>query len=365
MNVAILGAGHGGNAMAADLTLTGHQVRLAALPDHASNIHITRALGGIFLEGKTASGIEPGLARIHTITTDIAEALDGAQVVLVVVPAFAQRGYMKEMVKYAQKGQIVVFNPGKFASMEFHKMMKEAGREGEVTIGETNTLLYAAKIQGPGHVKIKAVKSELQFAAFPSNRTALALMTLYELFSQYAPCQNVLQTSLDDIGMTLHPVTTLMNASRIEQMGPYRNSHYDITPSVGRTIEAVDRERISVARALHCEALSFLETYDLIYGIRGKNAYETVMTVDAYKIQFSPDNLNHRYISEEIPYSLVPTASIARVAGIKTPGIDCIIQLGSMANGIDYRECGRNLVSMGIDARDIQGLIRYVTTGNQ
>ena len=365
MNVAILGAGHGGNAMAADLTLSGHQVRLAALPDHASNIHITRALGGIFLEGKSASGNKPGLAKIHTITTDVAQALDGAKVVMVIVPAFAQKGYMKELVKHARKGQIVVFNPGKFASLEFYHMMREAGREGEVTIGETTTLLYAAKIKGPGHVRIKAVKSELYFAAFPSIHTARALMTLYELFEQFSPAQNVLQTSLDDIGMTLHPITTLMNSSRIEQMGPYRNAHYDITPSVGRVIEQVDEERIKVSRALHCEALSFLETYDLIYGIRGKTAYETVMTVDAYKIQMSPDSLHHRYVSEEIPFSLVPTAQIARIAGIETPGIDCIIQLGAMANGINYRQTGRNLESMGIRARDIQELIRYVTTGKQ
>jgi opine dehydrogenase len=363
MKVAILGAGHGGNAMAADLSLAGHHVRLAAVPEHSSNLTVIKAFGGVFLEGITSSGLEPGFARLDVITTDVGEAVQGADVVMVVVPAFAQERYMDELVKWAEPGQIIVFNPGKFASLVFHKKMQEAGRENEVTIGETMSLLYAAKMKGPGHVRIKAVKSDLYFAAFPSIQTASALMTLFDLFRQFIPAQNVLQTSLDDIGMTLHPITTLMNSSRIEQMGPYRNAHYDITPSVGRVIEAVDGERMAIARALHCEALSFLETYDLMYGIRKPSAYETVMTVDAYNIQMSPDSLGHRYVTEEIPFSLVPASSIASLAGIATPGIDCIIQLGSMANGIDYRSTGRNLESMGISCRDSRELIRLVTAG--
>jgi opine dehydrogenase len=349
--------------MAADLTLAGHEVRLAALPDHASNIHTAKAIGGIYLEGKTSSGVEPGMARIATITTNVAQAVDGAAVVIVVVPAFAQAGYMEALTRHAQKGQVVVFHPGKFAPLEFRRRMREAGREGDVTIGETTTMLYAAKINGPGHVRIKAVKSEVYFAAFPSIETAGALMTLYDLFPQFTPAQNILQTSLDDIGMVLHPITTLLNSSRIEQMGPYRNAFYDITPSVSRVMERVDEERVRIAREFGCEAPSLLETYEMIYGIRGKTPYEAIRGVDAYKTQMAPDSLMHRYVSEEIPYSLVPTAAIARIAGIATPGIDCIIQLGAMANGIDYWSQGRNLDSMGIHARDIPGVLQYVTTG--
>ena len=364
MKVTILGAGHGGQAMAADLKVSGHEVRFAAVPEHSSKLLIVKAFGGIFLEGLTSSGKEPGFVELDMITTDVAEAIKGAEVIMVVVPAFAQRAYMDILVEYGEKGQVVVFNPGKFASLEFAKMMKDAGREGEMTIAETTTLLYAAKIFGAGHVRIKAVKNELYFATFPSIKTGPTLWKLTDLFQQYVPAQNVLQASLDDIGMTLHPITTLMNSSRIEQMGPYRNSHYDVTPSVGRVIESVDNERLELAKFLKLEALSFLETYDFIYGIKGKNAYEVLMSVDAYKIQFSPDNLQHRYVSEEIPYSLVPTAEIAMLAGMKTPGMDSIIQLASMANGTDYRKTGRNLETLGLKDMSLEDLMRYVTYGS-
>ena len=362
MKVAILGAGHGGQAMAADLTLGGHEVRFAAVPAHAANLNILKAFGGIYLEGVTSSGKPPGFAKIALMTTDVAEAVKGAKVVMVVIPAFGQECYMQELIRCAEPGQIIVFNPGKFASLLFARMLREAGRD-DLTIGETGILIYAAKMKGLGHVRIKAVKSDVYFAAFPSVKTAPTLLTLMDLFYQLVPAYNVVQTSVDDVAITLHPITTLMNASRIEQMGPYRNAHYDITPSVGRVIEAVDAERIAVSKMFRYETLSFLEMYDMMYKVKGKSAYEVVMNVEAYNIQMSPENLQHRYITEELPYVLVPLSALARAAGIKTPGIDCIVQLGSMANGVDYWKTGRTLEKLGLNGLSIPDLIRYVTYG--
>jgi len=80
MKVAILGAGHGGQAMAGDLTLGGHEVRLAAVPGHSANLKLLEAFGGIVVEGVTATGAPPGFARPAMITTDVATAIRCAEV---------------------------------------------------------------------------------------------------------------------------------------------------------------------------------------------------------------------------------------------------------------------------------------------
>ncbi len=363
MKVAVLGAGHGGQAMAADLTLSGHSVRLAAIPEHANNIAIIRAFGGIFLEGTASSGVPAGFAKIQMITDDVPAAIKGAEIVMVVVPAFAQEPYMRILLECAEPGQLVVFNPGKFASLEFGRMLWEAGRLGEVKVGETDTLIYAARMSGAGHNRILGVKSAVYYAAFPSVETAATLYSLMDLYPQFAPAKNVLQTSVDDIAMTLHPITTLMNASRIEQIGPYRNPHYGITPSLGRVIQAVDNERYELSKKLRYETMSFLEAYERDYGVKGKSVDEVILNVPAYKSMASPDSLNHRYITEEVPYGLVPVAALARIAGIAAPGTDCIIRLACMANGVDYWAMGRSLDAMGLSGLDISGLIKYVTHG--
>lgn len=363
MKIAVLGAGHGGQAMAADLTISGHEVRFAAIAEHSKNLTVIKAFGGIYVEGVTSSGKPPGFAKIDMITTDVAAAINGAEVIMVVVPAFGQEIYMREIINHGEKGQIVVFNPGKFASLYFARLLKNAGRYGDFIISETDNLIYAAKMSGPGHVRIKACKTDLYYAAFPSVDTALGLSKLLYLFPQFTPAKNVLQTSIDDTGITLHVITTLMNTSRIEQMGPYRNSHYDITPSIGKVITKVDEERLLVSKTLRYETMSFCESFEMCYGVKGKNAYDVIMSVQAYNVQTSPDGLKHRYISEEVPFGLVPIASIARIAGIKTPGIDCFIQLASMANEIDYWSDGRSAETMDIEDFDISRLVKYVTYG--
>lgn len=270
MKVTILGAGHGGIAMAGDLTLAGHEVRLAAVEQHSSNLQLLQAFGGIVVEGMTSSGAPVGFAKPAMMTTDVSAAIRGAEVVMVIVPAYAQGPYMQALVEQGEAGQIVVFNPGKFGALLFAQMLKEAGRRDDFLIGETSSFLFAAKTRGLGHVNIKAVKKELPFAALPTQRTFEALWRLGELYPQLSPTLGVLQTSIDDPGMIVHPITTLMNMSRIEQMGPYRNAHYDATPSVGRIMEAVDAQRVEVARKLCMETCTFLESAEVMYKVKAK-----------------------------------------------------------------------------------------------
>lgn len=56
----------------------------------------------------------------------------------------------------------------------------------------------------------------MPFAALPSMRTAEALMTLTDMYAQMSPSLSIFQTSINAPGIILHPITTLMNMSRIE-----------------------------------------------------------------------------------------------------------------------------------------------------
>mgnify|MGYP003325996687 CR=1 FL=1 len=77
--VAILGAGHGGCAAAADLTSRGHHLRLHARSEERLKPLLER--GGI-----EARGIVEGFVSLDSLTTDIKEAISGTDVVMLVVP---------------------------------------------------------------------------------------------------------------------------------------------------------------------------------------------------------------------------------------------------------------------------------------
>jgi opine dehydrogenase len=350
--------------MAADLSLAGHEVRLAAVPEHSANLQLLQAFGGIMVEGVTSSGAPPGFARPAAMTTDVAAAIRGARVVMVVVPAFAQDAYMRLLIEHGEKGQLVVFNPGKFGALCFAKMLHEAGRFNDFLIGETSSFIFAARTKGLGHVNIMAVKSELPYAALPANRTCEALMTLMDLYPQLSPSMGVLQTSIDAPGLIIHPITTLMNMSRIEQIGPYRTSHYDLTPSVGRVMEGVDRQRMEVARLLCHETYSFMDIMQVLYKVKGESAYDVMYQIGAHNVLMAPDSLRHRYVTEDIPYGLVTVASIGRGIGVEVSSIEAIVNIACMANGEDYWASGRTAEKLGIAGLDAKALVRYGITGN-
>lgn len=349
MKIAVLGSGHGGVAMSADLALSGFDVSLGAVEEHSTNIKLIRSMGGIRVERWTAEGKINQFAQPSAVTEDIPSVLKDADIIMAVLPAFAQGVYTDLIIKYGKKGAVVVFPCGGFAALDFYAKLKQNNMQDNFTSCETSSFVYTTKVTGAAKVLIKSVKDNVSFAAAPAEKTDDALLKVNTVYPQFKKAHNVWQTSFSNPSALLHTVPTLMNMSRIELMGPYRYSHYDITPSIARIMEAMDKERLEIAQNLYPNPPSFLETMCKIYNLNCSSIYEVIKSIHAYSVQFSPDNMQHRYITEDIPYSLVPIATIGRKLGIKTPAIDSIINIASLANGEDYWITGRTAEKMGFE----------------
>lgn len=357
MRIAILGAGNAGQAFAGGLTLSGHRVHLAAVPGHDTQIKVIRSFGGLMVEGATSANKPGGFARIDRVDTDVATAIRNAEVSFIVVPAFAQDTYFELVANCAPDDQIVVIQPGKFGALRLAQVMREHGRDPHsILITETDTFLYAAKIHGLDRIWLRGLKRQLPLAALPAVRTQEAIDRLAAVHSQYVPAENVLATSTGDAAYPLHPVTTLLDLSRLEAMGPYRTRSYSISPQVGRMVEAVDAERCEVARALGLHPRTFLEQAADLYGLTGETVYEALMSSTIHVDQMTPRDARHRYVTEEVPNGLVPLSEIGSLLGVPTPNIDAIISLASTVNGTDYRAEGRHLDALGLGGKDLAAI---------
>ena len=100
-SVAVLGAGHGGCAAAADLGKRGYSVRLHAR--NAERLAPLRAQDGI-----EARGIVQGLIPIDLLTTDVGEAVGGADLIMLVVPSVAHGYYARALAPLLDGGQITL-----------------------------------------------------------------------------------------------------------------------------------------------------------------------------------------------------------------------------------------------------------------
>ena len=109
LKFAIVGAGHGGKAMAAHLALKGFEVNLFnRTPEH---IAVIKARGGIELE--SYEGGPHGFGELNIVTSDIQEAVEAADVIMVVVPSSAHAKIARTAAPYLKDGQIVVLHPGR------------------------------------------------------------------------------------------------------------------------------------------------------------------------------------------------------------------------------------------------------------
>ena len=361
LQITIIGAGHGGKAMAADLAIRGYAVRLYNRT--YEHIQTIAARGGIELALET--GYQE-LGPIHTVTDDMARALDGARLIMVVIPASGHRDIAEACAPHLVDGQIVVLNPGRTGgALEFRHVLAEAGCTAEIIIAETETFLFASRSNGPAQAQIFRRKNTVPLAALPSTHTQTVLDVLQEVYPQFIAAQNVLHTSLNNMGAVFHPALVLLNAGWIEATGGDFEFYIDgVTPSTALILERLDRERVTVATAMGIRAQTACEWLSRAYSAYGNNLFEAMHDNPGYKGITAPRTLRHRYIFEDVPYSLVPIAELGRRFGVDVWGMESMIQLACVIDGTDYRHRGRTLERMGLVGLSLPEIARLVETGS-
>ncbi|MGD9029942.1 MAG: NAD(P)-binding domain-containing protein, partial [Anaerolineae bacterium] len=208
--IAILGAGNGAQAMAGHLSLQGVPVRL--YNRFEEEIVALREQGGVTVEG----AIE-GFGPLGLVTTEQAPVVSWADILMVVVPAFAHRFIAETCARHLRDGQIVVLHPGRTGgALEFFNALRERGVRARVTVAEAQSLVYACRLLGPSRVQITGIKRQIRLAAFPATETNRVVEAVRPWYPQFEPAVNVLETSLDNIGAVFHPATMVLNANRIE-----------------------------------------------------------------------------------------------------------------------------------------------------
>ncbi|CDZ75554.1 putative NAD/nadp octopine/nopaline dehydrogenase [Peptoniphilus sp. ING2-D1G] len=342
--IAIIGAGNGGFALAAHLSSMGACVNLYDLyPQYIEGIKNSKEITLILNKEKS-------IQRINNATSNIREAIEGAELIMVVTPAFTHKQIAKEIAPFLSEDQKIVLNPGRTAgAVNFLEELKINGCSAEVIIGEAQTLIYSCRKLDNTSVEIFEIKKQVDIGVIPINRTDELLNVINEYFSQFVAVSNTLVTSLSNIGSMFHPLPVLLNLGWVENKN-YNFKHYweGISPSVAKMIETLDRERIGVAQAYGIKILDTKEWLKKSYSVRGDDLYELLQSNNAYKEILAPTSIDTRYLLEDVPTGLVPISELGRIIKVPTPNIDATIILASSLYDKDFIEEGRNLKKLNL-----------------
>jgi len=350
---AVLGAGNGGQALAAILKKMAHEVRL--WNRSLEKLQNIRKYNGINVSGQMMFH-----ANIDCLSVDVSEAIKNAKVIFIVVPASAHQDIAKLVAPHVKRDQAIILNPGRTAGcLEVRNALVEGGCNDLPIILETQSLFCACRAANHGDVNILSFKTDNLISCLPNIRFAEVRNELLSIYNNLIFAPSVLHTSMENIGAILHPAPVLLNTGWIESRDVFfPHYYYGISRSIAGFLEKIDTERLEVARAYGVKVRSVKEWHEDNYGTKGANLFETLQKNSSYASIDAPRMLQHRYITEDIPTGLVPISELGRAAGVKTPLMDMIIELGSTLLEIDFRKEGRNLRRLGLAGKTINEIIK-------
>jgi len=341
MKIAILGGGHGCYAAAADLSEAGHEVRLWRRDAQALKAVISS--GAIVL--KDADGARE--VRIARATADIAEALRGAQLVLIPSPAIAQEDIARAMAPHLVDGQVVFLPPGTFGSFVMARIVRASGNRADIAWAETGTLPYLARKHGDREVNVTIRAVRLPTGVYPARKTAHALAVIREAYPSVHGCGDALSGALMNAGPVIHPPLIVMNAAPLQHFDRWDIHNEGTQPAVRAVTDCLDQERVAIREALgyaapHYPLADHYRNDQWMYG----DAHKKLVKSGDWREHI--DLQTHRYVTEDTELGLAFLASVARWTGTDAPLTQGLLAVVGGFLGRDLRKGPRTLEALGL-----------------
>jgi len=359
LSVAVLGASHGGLALAGYLSKQGHFVVL--WNRSAERVAPVAERRGIQLAS-------PGSAAEHVpialATSDLAVALSNVRVVLVAVPACAHADIARQCAAHLRHGQTVLLLPGRTGgALEFRRVLRDAGCRARILLGEANTFPFAARCVEPASAVIYGEKAEVLAAALPANLTPELLAACRPFLPMLRPARSALHTGLTNFGAILHPVITLLNADRIQRGEPFDFYRQGVTSVVAAALAAADAERLRIARAYAVPACSLRDWIARAYDHHAETIHAAIAGNPAYVGIKAPTTLVHRYLLEDVPTGLIPLLELGKAAGLNLSVLTALVNRSRALLGKQRWQRQRTLDALGLDGLSAESIRAYVERG--
>lgn len=348
MTCAVIGAGLGGVAVCANLGLAGSRMRLC--DRDPARLTELRARGGIDVEGLVA-----GWAPLERVTTDLGEAVDGADVIIVCTGSHYHADVARGLAGLLRDGQIILLiQGGTGGALVVRRELARAGSTAAVDVAEMDNYPYSLGWPAQSRMRMTIKKRFLQVGALPASRIGAVMARLGPAFPEAVAAPSILHTGLTNMNATLHVVNMVGNIGRLESTGnAYRFYAEGYTPSIVRLLLALDGERLAVAKAFGVAVPGIHRWLTLTYGFDEPTLRETFhrLTHDPrgpYQWTPTPTSMEHKYVVEDVPCGLVAMAALGGAAGVPTPVISGLVAVASALTGRDFAAEGRTLEALGL-----------------
>ena len=353
----VLGGGNTAFSVAADLTLAGASVTLGELPSFGQAVEPILTSREIELDGVAHRGI----AKLHHVTTDLAEALAGNELVLLIIPAYGHQAFAEACWAHMRSGQVVVLMPGTLGSLSFAHVLRQRGAADGITMAETDTAPYVCRKMSTTSAHIWGAVSGLGLGVLPAEQSQRVHAMVDRWFPGTVLYEHAVACGLAAMNPVVHPAGVTLNAGRVERSrGEFYFYDEGVTPGVCNLIYAVDRERLAVAKALDVELAPVDEAFHTAgFGPKG-DLWATVNGSRMLTQLRAPGALDTRWLTEDVPYGLAAWSKLGEQFDVACPVMNALVDVTSAMLGIDFWKSARTPEQLGIAGMNKQALLEFL-----
>ncbi len=349
LTVGIAGAGSIAFGTAALLAQMGHKPVLWS-PSGKGTTDLA-AGGDLTATGAIALSFRPGIAAG---VTDLA----ACDVVLVAVPGYGHRNVLDALVPHLRDGQpVVISSHASFGALYLQRRLAERGVQLPVTAWGTTAV--TGRRQSGSEVLVNTLRAQVDICTLPDTDGDHGLALCRTLFGdRFRRRDGLLAITLSNLNPQNHMGIALANMTRMEK-GEAWGQGENVTPNVGRLLEALDGERLAIAEALGLTVRTIFEHFQLSFHVPVASISEMNQLMAAEgRGGTGPATADSRYVTEDVPFGLVVTVALGEMVGRPATLHQAGVSIFSAMYGRDFAAENNLLDAIGIREMSLDDLRR-------
>lgn len=301
-------------------------------------------------KGAIEGTFQPGVA---SSAKDLAERAD---ILMIALPAYGHKSVMDAVAPHIRSDQTVLISShASFGALYLSRLLAMRGII--VPIVAWGTTVTTGRRPSPVEASVNTVRSKVDICTVPASRGAEGLAVCRSLFGdRFVEREGLLAIALSNLNPQNHLGIALCNMTRMEH-GESWGQGLNVTPNVGRLLEALDRERLAISEALGMSVRTIFEHFHLSFHVPVDNVSNMNQQMHREgRGGLGPATANSRYVTEDVPYGLLATVKLGALTGRPAKLHRAGIEIFSALYGRDFFSENQLLGALDLDSMSLDEL---------
>ncbi|EHK55730.1 coenzyme 420-dependent octopine/nopaline dehydrogenase [Mesorhizobium alhagi CCNWXJ12-2] len=301
-------------------------------------------------KGAVEGTFRPGVA---SSAKDLAERTD---VLMIALPAYGHKSVMDAVAPHIRSDHVVLISShASFGALYLSRLLARRGIV--VPIVAWGTTVTTGRRPSPVEASVNTVRSKVDICTVPAARSAEGLAVCRKLFGdRFVEREGLLALALSNLNPQNHLGIALCNMTRMEH-GESWGQGLNVTPNVGRLLEALDRERLAIAEVLGLSVRTIFEHFHLSFHVPVDNISNMNQQMHREgRGGVGPATADSRYVTEDVPYGLLATVKLGALTGRPAKLHRAGIEIFSALYGRDFFSENQLLGALDLDSMSLDEL---------